>query len=300
MSALRTIRTHYIQKHKDVIIELPETGLVVFNGENSNGKSIIRKALEDIISYSIKNPRCRKSLVNRKVSEGYIELTKYDGTALKVVINLEASKTYAVLTRSNGETVTRYLADKTIPDLVQEFGFHYNANRDISLNICDSDNAILFFRTPHVTNGDILDTATTDQSAKRRCEELRERYQEAITLRQTFMDSVRVAQAAKAEITLYDISKETEILNSARLYANILGHVKFPRVMEAKPIPLVSYVNVPKIRISTYKVPPIVSLPPVTLRSLEQDYRDLMTIEKGVCPTCKRPFSSHQTCTSET
>lgn len=300
MSALKSIRTHYIQKHKDVFIELPETGLVVFNGENSNGKSVIRKALEDIISYSITNPRVRKSLINRKVSEGYVEIMKYDGTRLKVVLNVEASRTYATLQRSNGEEVTRYLSDKTIPDLVQEFGFHYSKERGISLNICDSDNAILFFKTNHVTNGDVLTSATTDTGAQARAEELKAKYQEAIVMRQTFMDNLKIAQAAKAEIRLYDIAKETDVLNKARLYANILSHVVLPHVAEAKPIPLVSYVSVPVIRISTFRVPPIISLPAINLQGLDQAYKELMSIEKGVCPTCKRPFSLHQTCTSET
>ena len=270
MSALKSIRTHYIQKHKDVFIELPETGLVVFNGENSNGKSVIRKVLEDVIAYNITNPRVRKTLINRKVSEGYVEITKYDGTRLKVVLNLEASRTYAVLQRASGEEVTRYLADKTIPELVQEFGFHYSKERGISLNICDSDTSILFFKTNHVTNGDVLNSATTDTGAQSRAEELKTKYQEAIVMRQAW------------------------------LYANILSHVVLPHIEEAKPIPLVSYVKVPAIRISTFKVPPVISLPQINLQGLDAPYREFMAIEKGVCPTCKRPFSSHQTCISET
>lgn len=300
MSALKSIRTHYIQKHKDVFIELPETGLVVFNGENSNGKSVIRKVLEDVIAYNITNPRVRKTLINRKVSEGYVEITKYDGTRLKVVLNLEASRTYAVLQRASGEEVTRYLADKTIPELVQEFGFHYSKERGISLNICDSDTSILFFKTNHVTNGDVLNSATTDTGAQSRAEELKTKYQEAIVMRQNFMDNLKIAQAAKSQIVLYDIAKETEVLNKARLYANILSHVVLPHIEEAKPIPLVSYVKVPAIRISTFKVPPVISLPQINLQGLDAPYREFMAIEKGVCPTCKRPFSSHQTCISET
>lgn len=299
MSALKTIRTHFIQKHKDVLIELPETGLVVFVGENSNGKSVIRKAVEDIVSYNIKNLRCRRSLVNEHESEGWIEITKYDGSSLKVVLNLEASRTYATLRRATGEEVTRYLADKSIPELVAEFGFHYDENRGISLNICDSDRSILFFTTNHVTNGDVLNSATTDSTAQARCEELRTKYQEAIAMRQMFIDSLRVAQAAKAEIQLYDVASETEILNKARLYTNILSHVYIPNLIDAKPIPLVSYVKTPQLRISTYKVPPVVSLPLLNLKGLEEAYKELMAIEKGVCPTCQRPFYSHQICTSE-
>ena len=114
----------------------------------------------------------RKSLVNRDVAEGFLEIIRYDGTSLYVNINLEASKTYVKLTRANGEEVTRNLADKTIPDLVEEFGFHYNSDRGISLNICDSDESLLFFKTNHVTNGDILNSALTDNDVQRKYEAL--------------------------------------------------------------------------------------------------------------------------------
>ena len=49
MSAIKTIRTHNIQSHKDVLIELPETGVVVFQGPNSNGKSVITKVINSVL-----------------------------------------------------------------------------------------------------------------------------------------------------------------------------------------------------------------------------------------------------------
>lgn len=137
MSAIKTIRTHNIQSHKDVLIELPETGVVVFQGPNSNGKSVITKVIQDTVYNNISKLGTRKSLVNRDVAEGFLEIIRYDGSSLYVNINLEASKTYVKLTRANGEEVTRYLADKTIPDLVEEFGFHYNSDRGIDLEVSD-------------------------------------------------------------------------------------------------------------------------------------------------------------------
>ena len=93
MSAIKSIRRRNIQSHQDVLIELPETGVVVFTGDNSNGKSVMRKVLSDVISGRIKQLRNRKSLVRRApgVHEGYLEITKYDGSKLTVCINLASS-----------------------------------------------------------------------------------------------------------------------------------------------------------------------------------------------------------------
>lgn len=300
MSAIKTIRIKNIQSHKDVYIELPETGLVAFSGDNSNGKSVIRKVLEDTIAYNISKARVRKSLVNMEVSEGSLEIVKYDGSALFVNVNLEASRTFVTLTRKSGEQVTRYLADKTIPELVREFGFHYNDNRDISLNICDSDAALLFFKTNHVTNGDILNSALSDNRVEQKQELLQGIYHEALALRQTFSDSLIVAQTAKDAIVLYDIEEETAIMHEARKYANILSHIYIPDIWEAYPVPRITYINLPRLRISTYQVPPVVVLPPIAVKSADAIWEEIKTLEKGVCPTCRRPFSSHQTCTSET
>lgn len=300
MSAIKTIRTQNIQSHKDVSIDLPETGLVVFSGDNSNGKSVIRKVLEDTIAYNINKVKVRKSLISGDASEGSLELIKYDGSSLLVNINLEASRTWVRLRRTDGTEVTRYLADKNIPELVREFGFHYNDNRDVSLNICDSDDAILFFRTNHVTNGDILNSALTDTSAQQKHESLSNVYSEAYSLRASYMENVRVATVAKDSLVLYDIDQETQLLNTVERITAILSHVYIPDIWDLEPVPQVTYFDLPALKIDLCKLPVIIDLPPVRPWDLSGIAKELAQIEEGVCPTCLRPFSSHQTCISAT
>lgn len=300
MSAIKSIHTSNIQSHKDVLIEMPESGIVVLAGDNSNGKSVIRKVLEDTIYDNIKNPKVRKSLINKDVSEGYLEIKKYDGTILHVNINLEASLTWAKLTRPSGEEVTRYLADKTIPDLVREFGFHHNESRGVSLNICDSDDSILFFRTKHVANADVLNSALVDTDAQQKYEILKETYAQAINLRQGFNDNVRVSRVARSSMVMYDIEKETAIRDSARKCLNLLSHTYVPDIKELEPIPEVLFLDLPVVRLRKVAIPTFLDLPPVHIKDLRKDQAELDDLEKGVCPTCQRPFSSCQTSTSET
>lgn len=299
MGALKSIRTRNIQAHKDVLISFPETGLVVFNGENSHGKSVIRKVIEDTLFGNLRNPTVRRSLVTRRINEGTCEITKYDGSSLLININIEASRTFVRLTRADGTEHTRYLADKTIPELMEEFGFHYDSDHGISLNICDSDTDILFFKTKHSTNGSVLNTALTDTRAQGKADALRDSYREAISMRQTFTENLRVAMAAKSAIQLYDVDKEQELERNAQYMANILEHVYIPRLAEAQPIPMVMYVNVPPIRVSTFKMPLVVNVPPVRLKDVTPMWKELESLLKGVCPTCGRPLFLCQTCTNE-
>lgn len=299
MAAIKTIHTRGIQSHDDVLIELPETGLVVFSGDNSNGKSVIRKVLEDTIAYNINKAKVRKSLISKDRSEGSLEIIKYDGSSLYVNINLEASQTWVRLTRANGEIVTRYLADKSIPDLVREFGFHYNNTRDISLNICDSDDSILFFRTSHATNGDILVSALTDTEAQTRYDVLYEQYQEALSNRRQFLDNLQIAQAAKEALVLYNIEEEQELHDACARAASLLSRFYWPNLKEVPEMIFLPTINVRTLRLQGYTELPHIPILRMNIRDMSAVSRDLIHIEKGVCPTCQRPFSLHQTCTSE-
>lgn len=299
MAAIKTIHTRGIQSHDDVLIELPETGLVVFSGDNSNGKSVIRKVLEDTIAYNINKAKVRKSLISKDRSEGSLEIIKYDGSSLYVNINLEASQTWVRLTRANGESVIRYLADKNIPELVREFGFHYNDTRDISLNICDSDDSILFFRTSHATNGDILVSALTDTEAQMRYDVLYEQYQEALSNRRQFLDNLQVAQAAKEALVLYNIEEEQELHDICARAASLLSKFYWPDMREVPEMIFMPTFNIRTLRLQGYVELPHIPVVRMNIRDISAVALDLIQIEKGVCPTCRRPFSLHQTCISE-
>lgn len=299
MAAIKTIHTRGIQSHDDVLIELPETGLVVFSGDNSNGKSVIRKVLEDTIAYNINKAKVRKSLISKDRSEGSLEIIKYDGSSLYVNINLEASQTWVRLTRANGESVIRYLADKNIPELVREFGFHYNDTRDISLNICDSDDSILFFRTSHATNGDILVSALTDTEAQMRYDVLYEQYQEALSNRRQFLDNLQVAQAAKEALVLYNIEEEQELHDICARAASLLSKFYWPDMREVPEMIFLPTFNIRTLRLQGYVELPHIPVVRMNIRDISAVALDLIQIEKGVCPTCRRPFSLHQTCISE-
>lgn len=302
MSAIRYIRTRNIQSHDNVTIELPEVGLTVFQGGNSDGKSVITKMLEDLISDNIKSARTRKSLINRDSGQkcGTFEIEKYDGTKLFVNLHTDASQTWVKLTRKSGEEVTRYLADKTIPELVTEFGFHYDDTRGVTLNICDSDEAMLFFKTNHVTNYDVVSSALIDTIADRKAKQLTDAYQNAVSMRRSISNQLQVSSQVKQSIVLYDVDRERQRADKLNKIINVLSHVYMPNIIELPDPPKTPFIMLSEIRLKKLQAHPTITLPEIRISRLEEEMEQLRSIEKGVCPTCKRPFFSHQTCTKET
>ena len=204
------------------------------------------------------------------------------------------------MTRPDGSEVTRYLSDKAIPDLVDEFGLHVNRDREISLNIYNSDNPVLFFKTPHVVNGDILESAFTDTEATNKIKVLTEQYQNAQSIRRNSQDNLRVDMAAKNSLVMYDIEKETDTLQKLSKCQTVLSSIYMPEIQDIPDVPEILSVQLPSMRLHNCEMPLVVSLPPMKLENLDTLWEELLSLEEGVCPECGRPFSSHQTCINDT
>ena len=166
MSALKSAVMVNIQSHTKTILEFPRVGIVRFYGNNSNGKSVLVKVLNDVVSNAITRPSNRRSIIRRGHEYGELMMTRYDGTTLFIRIATEAAATYAELTRPDCPPVRRYLADKSIPILVKEFGWHYNSDHGVSLNIHQDVDGFLFVDTKKSVNFDLLNSVRSDQYAE--------------------------------------------------------------------------------------------------------------------------------------
>lgn len=91
---LKQIISRNIQNHKEVVIDLPPTGFVMFVGDNSNGKSVIIRATRDLLCNNIKKPQVRYDLVNKNASYGEMIYTRDDGAMLILHLAREAATTY--------------------------------------------------------------------------------------------------------------------------------------------------------------------------------------------------------------
>lgn len=289
---LKQIITRNIQNHREVVIDLPPTGLIIFTGNNSNGKSVIVKVTKSLITGSIKKPRKRANLVNRNAQFGEVTYVRDDDTTLRLHLTREAATTYVEYHEPNAEPIVRYLADKSYSDLVSRFGWHYDANTDISLNIAEADTSLLFYKTSNKANSSIIETATSDVSATAVINKFGATISELRSLRDTYNVQIR-----QLEGTIHDLQVEdTEpLVNLRDIYTkvyNALSKFYFPNIPEVKPVPKVHFADIHFPVIPDVKYPPILNID-CKILDIEPIWDELVSLRNRKCPTCGRGFDVH-------
>ena len=287
---LKSIHTQHIQSHEDVLVELPESGVVAFVGNNSNGKSVIVKVTNAILSGKISNPKVRRTLITRGRVAGLVIYEAYEGYTLRVQIHQEAAQTWAELKHPNGEVTKRFLSDKSIGELVALFGFHYNKEHEVSLNLHNDDDRLLFVDTKHTTNYSCLTNTLGDEYAEASLLQLNQALFEIKERIKKCENGATTYKAARNALTMCDIPKATEIRDICYVLANVLQHFITEPCPKVEGVPnvvtIASFVECPKV---TY--PTVVNLP-TEFPDLIMEGRDVNDVLKGVCPTCKREFFS--------
>lgn len=289
---LKQIVTKNIQNHKEVVIDLPPTGFIIFTGNNSNGKSVIVKVTKALITGTIRKPRKRANLVNRNAQFGEAIYTRDDGTVLRLHLAREAAQTYVTYQAPDEEPIVRYLADKSYPELVRRFGFHYDATTDISLNIAEADTSLLFYKTSNKTNGSIIETANSDPAANAVIERFGAVIAELRSLRDTYNVQIR-----QLEGTIYDLKVEDvePIIQLKAVYEKVYNNLsKFyiPKIPDIKFVPKVHIAEV------YFPVVPVIRYPYILQVSCDvpdmtQTLRELDSLRNQICPTCGRGFDEH-------
>lgn len=286
---LKQIITRNIQSHKEVVIDLPLTGLILLTGENSNGKSVIVRTTRDILQNNIKKPQCRADLVNREASFGEITYVRSDDAVLTVHITREAASTYFVLKLPDHEDIVRYLADKNYMELVRVFGWNVCEDTGVSLNIAEGDEALLFYKTPNKINGKVLQSANTDPVAELVLEQCQETLKETRTFKDNAVAQTRIINGTLSGLQIYDMELLSEYKQKLEYYNRNLGAVYFPRIPEIPAVPefTLHYYYTPKL--------PDIDIPQVyQIRCEIPDIipiaEDLEKLKNHECPVCGRRF----------
>lgn len=291
MSALKSVVMVNIQSHTRTLLEFPQTGIVRFFGNNSNGKSVFVKVLSDVVSNAIARPNNRRSIIRRGHDHGELLLTRYDGTSLLIHIALEAASTYAELTRPDNPPVRRYLADKSIPLLVREFGWHYDSDHRTSINIHQDVDGFLFVDTPKSTNFDLLNSARSDQYAEASAESITKLMKASKQQRSEIAHAFQVAQATYAALQYWDEEEEQRMLDTCSYLARNIEALSISPMPELQPVPKVRILPMmpPMPELKYPKMLPVFVEP---LPDLTGMLVELQSIASGICPTCKRKLIS--------
>ena len=287
---LKQIITRNIQNHSEVVIDLPPTGLIVFTGNNSNGKSVIVKVTKELIEGSIKKPKKRASLINRQATFGEVVYVRDDDVTLTLHLTREAATTWVCLEKPGQEKVVRYLADKSYQDLVREFGWHYADDVGITLHIAEADESLLFYKTSNKTNGTVLHSATTDASASKAVVNMQQTLKDARAFRDDCVSKVRLLQSTTAELKIYDVEDLSSKRDTLTKYYTILSKVYIPTIPEIKAVPNVRLANVYEPKLPSIRYPRVVDVS-CNIPDILEVARELDDLRNKKCPLCGRGFS---------
>lgn len=284
---LKRITTRNIQNHKEITIELPPTGLIIFTGDNSNGKSVIVKTTKALIQNDIRRPKKRASLINRNATFGEIEYVRDDDVRLVAHICREAASTYVLYQEPNSEPIVRYISDKSYTDLIQRFGWHYAENANITLNVAEAEESLLFYKTSAKNNGDIIQTATTDPAAETIIETLTNVLKESRMVKDRATDICASMREAIGSLQIYDTTSLEADKQTLMRYVQILGTVKWPVIPEIHAVPKFYLPNIPDINIPVIKLPKLYYID-CEIPDILPLAEELNSLRNHKCPTCGR------------
>lgn len=286
---LKQIVVRNLQSLGELVVDLPPTGLVVFTGQNSNGKSIITKTTLVILDGKINRPRKRASLVNRDAMFGEIEYLRSDDVKLTVHITREAASVWFKYEQPGQEPIVRYLQDKSYTDLVHKFGWHYDKDSGISLNIAEAEDALLFYKTKYTINRSVIETATSDETANQIAENIENTVKETRKLREQWISEFKTYSEAIRNLNIEERGPMQVRLETLERCNRNLSAIYFPTIPEIKAVPKVKYANVYIPGIPAIKYPKILNMC-VNIPDILPIASELKTLREHKCPTCGRGF----------
>lgn len=282
--AIKEVELHNIQSHRNTVLKFPETGLILFYGRNSNGKSVWVRVLTDVLSGAIYKPLIRKSLITRGANSGLMKITLYSNRVLVVHIHREASQTYVEL-----DGVKRFLADKSVAQFVEDFGFHYDAKFGLSINVHGDGDPFLFTDTKYTTNWALMNSAFDDMDAEQSITNLTASIAENKRMRKDIASKIAISTQFLETITLCDIKAEfARYQHLEYLQKNLKACSNISRLPPSivKPRPFVPKLpNIPVIRTVAF-IEPLPTIP-VELNSANE----YVAVKERTCPYCNRRLS---------
>ena len=290
---LKQIKTVRFQSHREVVINLSHGQLNGFIGDNSNGKSVIRKALKYVITGSIKSPAIRKSAISNKIpgnTWAEVWFTRSDDLTFMVHIDLEASKTYHMFIYPDGREQRANLSSKTLPFYVEEFGFHYDPVTGRSLSFFDPEAPLLFFHTDPKGNYSILESTRSDSTSERVKENLVSHQKEIKLKKKAVEREIEINRIIIDNLTYQDPMVLAQKYSSLQGYLGILKHVYLPNIKPLEPVPNVTVVSMYTPQFREFKNPTIVTMYRPKLTDATPLYAEIQSLENYECPYCKRKF----------
>lgn len=284
-----TIQISNVQAIEQATIEFEDNSIVEFTGDNSNGKSIISKFIQNLTSGDLRHKDVRMSLLRDGADKGGIIFT-HDNKRLGCIIYPELKDSVIVYQsdwHDESTTIVRGLGDVEGSDaLVKAFGFRTYAQGDICLQLSPTFGAIPFITTNGSVNHDIVQDITVDKIA----EEFLGTFK-TITF-PLFKDKIAhlkqerdTYQSLLDNLETYDWRKYESLVEKMTAVWLAIKDVEPLDNLPEIPIPPLDVIPVGSHQIKEIPIVEFIDYGPV-LQEITAELEEYTKISNGICPTC--------------
>ena len=284
-----SIQLSNVQAIESATIDFEDNSIVEFIGDNSNGKSIISKVIQNMTSGDIRHKDVRASLIRDGADKGVVIFT-HNEKRLGLVMFHEISNSVIIYQsdwRDEETTIVRNLSDVEGSNaLIREFGFRTYAQGDICLQLAPTFGAIPFITTNGSVNNDIVQDITVDKVA----EEFLSTYK-TITYplfkdrKQKLVQQNATYQSLLDNLETYDWRAYEDIVSRMSEVYMALKDISPLEEIKEIPIPPLDVIPAGSHQIETIPIVEFYDYCPEIL-SLENELNEYLQISNGVCPTC--------------
>jgi energy-coupling factor transporter ATP-binding protein EcfA2 len=297
-----------IQSIREARYEFPETGIVQICGDNSNGKSILFKAISAIVNLKMFDEDERCALINDNAVSGSI-LIENKGSVLFANLTRERNGCSVTLVRETGEKITRTFRDGGITELIEEFGFRCYDKNNICIQLYETFGPMPFVNTPTSVNGEIVEAMTEDSTAKLFLKNFKEiTHPIARKGMKEYNDKISQYEQIRDTITVYDEDIYRGYYEKLSNYYHLLQNLRVVEIEEMEIIKPLEYANIKPLQLEQLNIPPKVQtvdvpVPDVRVMPVSKFYNEccgvkslsgiigeMSKIRNGVCPTCGKPL----------
>lgn len=296
-----------VQSIKHALYEIPDTGIIQIAGGNSNGKSILFKAIGAVVNQTMENNAKRKSLIQRHCDDAEI-IMQHKNKVLYTYLHMDRNKCYVAYQEEGSKPIIRTFRDKGIDKLVRSFGFYCYGKSSVCLQLYETFGPMPFVNVTDEINGEIVESVTEDQVAKKFLESYKNfTYPKAIGYKKELDKKIDSLIQLKASIVMYDWRKYEEFGNKMREFYQVLKFATTAQLTRVHVPPDITLYEVEPMKLKHVNVLPsgvVYDVEPVRLRKPKvvhepvncmlikptQLVYEMTKLYEGVCPTCGRPL----------
>jgi hypothetical protein len=276
-----------VQSIIDAEYELEEEGITQITGANSNGKSILFKALQFTALCQIKDKDQRLPMINDDSKDCDIILER-NGYTLWNHAHEDRDYCYYMLKRPDGTSITRNIREGGFEKLVDEFGFAVYGNNSVCLQVSDTFGLIPFVSESYGLNYEIVESIISDPTANAFVELYASRtFPKLKEYIAALKNQLAYNESLLKTITFYD---DTKLEYYKREMESLLKNLQCVKPLSVEPIPFIENSSILEMIHMSLPMLPIVEMVEKIehLESLEDLIVAYSSIKEGICPTCKQ------------